>query len=170
LLSWNEEKSEPANVNVQCKTRNVQCRGEEGETDVDRRRNFDLEERLISFAVRIIGVVEALPDTRTGSHVAGQLVRCGSAAGPNYAEAQAAESRSDFIHKMKICLKELREARVWLMIIHRKPLIEPPGKLDSLIAGCNELIAIFASSIATVQKNRATKAKVPTSKVEQALQ
>jgi four helix bundle protein len=128
---------------------------------MERQKVFDLEERLISFAVRIIGVVEALPDSRAGNHVAGQLVRCGTSPAPNYAEAQSAESRSDFIHKMKVCLKELRETRAWLLMVSRKPLIEPPGKLDPLIAECNELIAIFVSSIATAQKNRATKSPRP---------
>jgi four helix bundle protein len=121
------------------------------------RKAFDLEERLVTFAVRVIGVVEALPATRAGSHVAGQVLRCGTSPAPNYAEAQAAESRSDFLHKMKICLKELRETKVWLLIASRKPLIEPTGKLEPLLNECNELIAIFAASISTAQKNRAAK-------------
>ena len=125
---------------------------------MERRKVFDLEERLVAFAIRIIGVVETLPSTRAGNHVAGQLIRCGSAPAPLYAEAQGAESRSDFIHKLKIGLKELRETRVWLLVIRGKPLIEPPTKLDPLIAECNELTAIFVSSIATAQKNRAAKA------------
>jgi four helix bundle protein len=70
-----------------------------------KRRVYDLEERLIAFCVRIMDVVEALPKTRAGNHVAGQLIRCGSAAPANYAEAESAESRNDFIHKMKICLR-----------------------------------------------------------------
>jgi four helix bundle protein len=127
---------------------------------MQRRQTFDLEERLIAFTVRVIGVVEALSNTRAGNHVAGQLVRCGSSPAPNYAEAQSAESRSDFVHKMKICLKELRETRVWLLLVRRKPLVEPPEKLDSLIAECNELIAIFASSITTAQRNRQPKDKL----------
>jgi four helix bundle protein len=128
---------------------------------MERRKVFDLEERLIALAIRAIGVVEALPSSRAGNHVASQLVRCGSSPAPNYAEAQAAESRSDFIHKMKICLKELRETRVWLLIIRRKPLVERPEKLDPLIAECTELIAIFVSSIATAEKNRAVKDRFP---------
>ena len=64
-------------------------------------RNFDLDERLIDFAVRIISVVEGLPDDRAGKHVAGQLIRSGTSPAPNYAEAQSAESRNDFIHKMR---------------------------------------------------------------------
>ncbi len=69
----------------------------------------DLEDRLVDFAVRIIGVVEALPSSKAGNHVAGQLTRSGTAPAPNYGEAQSAESRKDFIHKLKIALKELRE-------------------------------------------------------------
>ncbi len=82
-------------------------------------KTFDLEDRLIDFAVRIIRIAEALPKTKTGNHIAGQIIRCGTSPAPNYGEAQGAESRSDFIHKMKISLKELRETRVWLLMIVR---------------------------------------------------
>ena len=83
------------------------------------KKTFDLEARLIDFAVQIVSVVESLPKTRVGNHIAGQLVRCGTSPAPNYGEAQSAESRSDFIHKMKVSLKELRETRVWLLMILR---------------------------------------------------
>ncbi len=119
-----------------------------------RKQVYDLEERLIQFAVRILAVVEALPSTKVGNHVGNQLVRCGTSAAPNYAEAQGAESRNDFIHKMKVALKELRESRVWLLIIQRKPLIKPARKLDALLAESNELISIFVASIATAQHNK----------------
>lgn len=76
------------------------------------RRQFDLRDRLVSFAVRVITVVESLPDSKAGKHVAGQLVRAGTSPAPNYGEAQSAESPRDFIHKMKIALKELRETQV----------------------------------------------------------
>ena len=66
-------------------------------------RTYDLEERLIEFAVRIILLAEALPKTRAGNHIAGQIIRSGTSPAPNYGEAQSAESRSDFVHKMKIC-------------------------------------------------------------------
>jgi four helix bundle protein len=70
---------------------------------------FDLEDRLVEFSCRIIEVVEALPATRAGSYIAAQLIRCGLAPALLYGEAQGAESRADFIHKMKVCLKELKE-------------------------------------------------------------
>ena len=75
-------------------------------------KDFDLEDRLIDFAVRIIQIAESLPNTKVGNHIAGQLIRCGTSPAPNYGEAQDAESRSDFLHKMKASLKELRETKV----------------------------------------------------------
>ena len=116
------------------------------------KRTFDLEERLIDFAVRIIRIAESLPKTKVGKHVSGQIIRCGTSPAPNYGEAQSAESRSDFIHKMKVALKELRETRVWLLIIVRAKLIAPASKLDSLIIENNELISIFVTSIETARK------------------
>ena len=113
----------------------------------------DLEERLVQFAVRIIAVVEELPDSKVGKHIGGQLIRSGTSPAPNYGEAQAAESRKDFIHKMKICLKELRESLIWLKIIHRKPLCNPE-RLDPIIQETNELISIFVKSIQTAEDNR----------------
>ena len=74
----------------------------------------ELSERLLEFAARIGKVVDALPDTRMGRHVAGQLVRSGTSPGPNYEEGCAAESRADFIHKLSVSLKELRESRFWV--------------------------------------------------------
>ena len=116
------------------------------------KRTYDLEERLIDFAGRIIRIAESLPKTKIGKHVAGQIIRCGTSPAPNYGEAQSAESRSDFIHKMKVALKELRETRVWLLIIVRAKLITPASKLESLIRENNELISIFVTSIETARK------------------
>jgi four helix bundle protein len=117
-------------------------------------REFDLEERLINFSVRVIDVVDALPNTRVGNHIANQLVRSGTSPAANYAEAQGAESRRDFIHKMKLVLKELRESYIWLLIIKRKSLMKPDGLLAQVLSESNELISIFVVSIATAQKKR----------------
>ncbi len=114
-------------------------------------KSFNLEDRLVEFAVRAINVVESLPDTRAGNHIAGQLVRSGTSPAPNYGEAQSAESRKDFIHKMKVCLKELRETLIWLKIIVRKQLCSA-DRLGSILQECNELIAIFVSSVQTAEK------------------
>jgi len=121
------------------------------------KRKFDLEERLIDFAVRIIRTAESLPKTKIGNHISGQLIRCGTSPAPNYGEAQSAESLADFIHKMKICLKELRETRVWLLMIVRTNLLKPVSKLEPLIDENNELISIFVKSIDTAKKNRRKK-------------
>ena len=115
-------------------------------------RIFDLEERLIDFAVRIIQTAESLPKTKVGNHIAGQLIRCGTSPAPNYGEAQSAESRADFIHKMKVCLKELRETRVWLLMIVKANLIKSASKLKSLIEENNELISIFVISVKTAKQ------------------
>ncbi len=116
--------------------------------------DFDLEERLIAFALRIIQLVESLPKSRVGNHISGQLIRCGTAPAPNYGEAQGAESRSDFIHKMKICLKELRESKVWIKMIIQAKLIKSVSRLDTLIDETDQLISIFVKSIKTANKNR----------------
>ena len=120
-------------------------------------KTFDLEDRLIDFAVRIIRIAEALPKTKVGNHIAGQIIRSGTSPAPNYGEAQSAESRSDFIHKMKVSLKELRETRVWLLMIVRANLIKPASKLEPLIDENNQLISIFVKSIGTARrKNKKT--------------
>ncbi len=115
---------------------------------------YDIEDRLIDFAVRIIELVESLPKTRIGNHIANQMIRCGTAPAPNYGEAQGAESRSDFIHKMKICLKELRETKVWLKMIIRANLIKPKLKVEYLIDENDQLISIFVTSIKTARSNK----------------
>ena len=120
-------------------------------------RIFDLEVRLLDFAVRIIRTAESLPKTKAGNHIAGQLIRCGTSPAPNYGEAQSAESRSDFIHKMKVSLKELRETRIWLLMIVKANLIKPTSKLEPLINENNELISIFVTSVKTAKQKEDKK-------------
>ena len=121
-------------------------------------KTYDLEDRLVKFGARVIEVVEALPKTRAGSYIAGQLVRCGLAPVLMYGEAQSAESREDFIHKMKILLKELKETRACLKLIRIKQMIKPVIRLEGLYKECEELIAIMAKSIDTAKKNIQKKA------------
>ena len=113
----------------------------------------ELAERLLDFAVCVGGVVDELPNTRLGRHVANQLVRSGTAPAPNYEEACGSESRRDFVHKLSICNKELRESRCWLKLINRSGLL-PPGKLVDLISESDELCRIFTSSILTAKEKR----------------
>ena len=116
-------------------------------------RNYDLEERLIAFAVDILNLAEQLPNTRAGNPISGQIIRSGTAPALLYGEAQSAESRKDFIHKMKIGLKELRETFIALKIIKRKPLVKQFGKVDYLLNECDELISIFVKSVKTAQSH-----------------
>ena len=116
------------------------------------RQIYDLEERLLGFSVRIIKIVDQLPKTRTGNHVAGQLLRSGTSPYPNHGEAQAAESPKDFIHKLSISLKELRETQRWLKLIQQVPLIKKPELLADILEETEELIKIFVKSIKTARK------------------
>ena len=122
------------------------------------KQSYDLEERLLEYAARIIRLVEKLPDTRAGNHVAGQLLRSGTSALPNHGEAQAAESRRDFLHKMRICLKELRESLRWLRLVQRVPLLKP-ALVEPLASETDELIRIFRSSIKTAENRKKGQAE-----------
>ena len=113
----------------------------------------DIENRLIEFAVRVIQVCNALADKPAERHVRGQLLRCGTSPAPNYGEARAAESSSDFVHKLKIVLKELNESRVWLKIMIRAEFI-PEKRLDSLLDECDQLCRIISASIQTARQTK----------------
>jgi four helix bundle protein len=108
----------------------------------------ELSDRLWHFAARVAKVVDALPDTRTGRHVAGQLIRCGTAAPPNYDEGRVAESRPDFAHKVNIALKELVETEGWLKFIVIADLL-PAKQLGRVQDECSQLCKILNSSVAT---------------------
>jgi len=95
------------------------ARGKDPEKPRPYHRGFDLEERLLQYSARIIGLVDSLPRSRTGNHIAGQLLRSGTSPLSNQGEAGFAESIDDLIHKLSICLKELRETRRWLLLIQR---------------------------------------------------
>jgi four helix bundle protein len=112
-----------------------------------------LEERLINFAVLLIEIVNELPNTKAGNHLGGQLVRSGTSPALNYGEAQSGESRKDFIHKIKVVLKELRESFVCLKIIHRAKLHKSEKKMQTALTENDELISIFVKSVETAQNN-----------------
>lgn len=112
----------------------------------------ELSDRLWRFAARIGKVVDALPDTRVGRHVANQLIRSGTAAAPNYDEGRAGESRADFIHKITIALKELVETNGWLKFIVTAKLL-PSAKIEALRDECEQLCKILASSALTAKQN-----------------
>lgn len=114
----------------------------------------ELEERLIDFAVRIIRVADALAETPAGKHVARQLLRSGTSPAPNYAEARGAESKADFVHKLKIALKELNETSVWLRIACRAELMKE-ARLEDLIDENQQLCKILNASATTAKQSHA---------------
>ncbi len=116
----------------------------------------DLSERLWDFAARVGKIVDALPETRLGRHVAGQLVRCGTSAAPNYDEGCAGESRADFIHKLNIALKEMRETRGWLRFIVKASLLQNAAVV-AVLDESEQLARILAKSILTAKTNRITR-------------
>ena len=117
-------------------------------------RKFDLEDRLVDFTCRMIDVVEALPNTRTGNYMASQLIKSCHSPALNYADVRAAESMNDFLHKPSIVLKELKACRVILKIIGKKELIHPASKLEDIFKETQSLIAIIAKSISHAKKRK----------------
>jgi len=111
-------------------------------------RPYDLEERIIGHACALCRIAEGLPLTVLGRHIANQLIRSATSPAANYGEAQGAESRRDFGHKLKLCLKELRESRVWLQLIQRMHL-GADAEVVQALAENDELVAIFVTSIRT---------------------
>jgi four helix bundle protein len=111
-------------------------------------RADELEERLVDFAVRIVKLSAGLPRTPAGKHIAGQILRSGTSPAPNYGEARGAESHADFVHKLRIVLKELNETSIWLRIIERSQILKKELLTD--ISGENrELCRIFTASLKT---------------------
>ena len=108
---------------------------------------YDLEDRLINFGVQICLLTDRFPSTPIAKHVSTQMTRSATSPFANYGEAQAAESRQDFVHKLKICLKELRETQAWLKFVERMNLC--PENIEATRRECDELVAIFAASVRT---------------------
>jgi four helix bundle protein len=112
-----------------------------------------IDERLLNFAVDIIKLIKCLPKTEVGRHIGGQLIRSGTSSGANYEEARGAESRSDFIHKLGITLKEMKESRFWLRLIKGSELLKS-NSVNPILKECEELCAIIAKSILTARKKK----------------
>jgi four helix bundle protein len=148
--------------NAKCKTGKWEMREEQNNrprtmrTDAAKQskslKGDDLAERLLMLAVRAGRVADALPKTRLGRHVAGQLVRCGTSPAPNYEEARAAESRADFIHKLRICLKELRESLCQLQMAAKGELLSE-AMLAPIVDESRQLCSIVGQSIVTARRS-----------------
>jgi four helix bundle protein len=148
--------------NAQHPTPNIECSrdgiriNESSNTEYGgARRNpqYDLEDRLLDFAVNVVELTESLPSTRAGNHIAGQLLRCGTSSLSNHGEVEAAESRKDFLHKLRICLKELRETKRWLRLVGRLKRLGRAENLTFCLNEADELIRIFAASVRTAERN-----------------
>src|SRR2546423_5356312 len=116
------------------------------------RPKYNLEERLLNFTASIVRLADSLPNTKAGNHIASQLLRCGTSPLANHGEVEAAESRKDFLHKLRICLKELRETWRWLRLIGRLELSQG-AQFRATLTEVQELIRIFAASVRTTEKN-----------------
>lgn len=147
-----EENAERPTPNIEFGAWRV-AEGSDGQYQSKRKPVYDLEDRLLEFAARIVELTESLPNTRAGNHIAGQLLRCGTSSLSNHGEVEAAESRRDFLHKLRICLKELRETKRWLRLIGR---LRKPGRPANLVICLNEIeepIRIFVASVGTAERN-----------------
>ena len=128
---------------------------EKSEYNVYRNLGDDLSERLLGFGVSVIVVVRKLPNDVAGRHIGGQLLRAGTSPGAHYEEARGSESRADFVHKLGVALKELKESRYWMKMILASQMVAE-GEVKPALKECNELIAILAKSIFTAKRGRSS--------------
>jgi four helix bundle protein len=124
------------------------------EMEEQEKPKYDLEERLLDFGAGIISLTRKLNTNYAERHVGNQLLRAGTAPLSHHGEAQGAESPADFIHKMRLALKELRESERWLKLILRASLLPKEIDLSVLLNETDQLIRIFVTSIATAEKRR----------------
>jgi four helix bundle protein len=145
--------------NTERRTSNTEWRGSvvrvneaNSEYAAPKKTKYDLEDRLLEFAVAVVELTDDLPNTRSGNHIAGQLLRCGTSPYGHHGEVESAESRKDFIHKLKVCLKELRETRRWLRLVSRLKKMNRDQRLVACLAEAEELIRIFVASVRTTER------------------
>jgi four helix bundle protein len=151
----NELRSQGRTPNAERRTPNIEWRGNARSVNETPGRaygeqKYDLEERLLTFAANTARLADSLPNTKAGNHIASQLLRCSTSPLANHGEVEAAESRNDFLHKLRICLKELRETNRWLRLIDRLGLAESTA-LSLAIRKVDQLIRIFVTSIRTTR-------------------
>ena len=145
-------------LNVQRRTPNIEFRKwrvaevGDGEYESKRKLTYDLEDRLLEFVPNIVELTESLPNTRAGNHIAGQLLHCGTSALSNHGEVEAAESCRDFLHKLRICLKE-HETKRWLRLVERVKKIGTSANFAVCRNEIEELIRIFVASVRTAERS-----------------
>jgi len=141
--------------NAERKTASFRVCEANSEYSLTKKAKYDLEDRLLEFAVALVELTDDLPNTRAGNHIAGQLLRCGTSPYGHHGEVESAESRKDFIHKLKVCLKELRETRRWLRLVSRLRKMNSDPRLLACLAEAEELIRIFVASVRTTERHNA---------------
>ena len=129
----------------------------EHRTSKENGKVWDLEERLLEFSARIVRLAESLPKSRAGAHLGGQLLRSGTSPLLNHGEAESAESQEDFVHKLKVCLKELRETQRCMKLVQRVPLVKSPRSIEPLLDENDQLIRIFVTSVRTATTSLAQR-------------
>ena len=145
--------AERRTLNIEWKTRALRIQESDSRIrNAQQRVKYDLEDRLLDFAVAVVELTDDLPNTRAGNHIAGQLLRCGTSPYGHHGEVESAESRKDFIHKLKVCLKELRETRRWLRLVSRLKKMNRDPRLVPCLAETEELIRIFVASVRTAEQ------------------
>ena len=149
LQSWRKRYKNTIN-NQHLTTNNQQLTGNGKQEEIA--KGDDIQERLIQFAARVIRLFDALPRTTATLHISGQLLRCGTAPAAHHAEARSAESPADFIHKLKIAVKELNESEVWIRIIVASG-IQSAHMMSPLLDECDQLQRILSSSIKTARRS-----------------
>ena len=148
----NAERRTP---NIEWKRSPLRVNEGNSEYGAPKKIKYDLEDRLLDFAMAVVELTDDLPNTRAGNHIAGQLLRCGTSPYGHHGEVESAESRKDFIHKLKVCLKELRETRRWLRLVSRLKKMNQVPRLVPCLAEVEELIRIFVASVRTAEKRSA---------------
>lgn len=121
---------------------------------MNKNRKYDLEERLLEYSAMVIRFADSLPNSMAGKMISEQILRSGTSPLSNHGEAQSAESAKDFIHKIKICLKELRETKRWILLVKQVPLPCDPNMADMLLDETEQLVKIFVKSVQTARNNK----------------
>jgi four helix bundle protein len=139
-------------LNIEHSTSNIEVKREEGENKGN--GIYDLEDRLLDYGAKVIHVSRGLTGDYAERHIGQQLLRSGTAPVSHHGEAQGAESPADFIHKLRLALKELRESERWLKLLNRANMLTQTDDLNFLLSETDQLIRIFVKSIATAEKRR----------------
>src|SRR5256885_17253387 len=154
--SYGAAGTERRTPNAEWNLRPFRVHEDDSEYRVSKKTKYDLEARLLEFAVAVVELTDDLPNTRAGNHIAGQLLRCGTSPYGHHGAVESAESRKDFVHKLKVCLKELRETRRWLRLVSRLKKMNRDPRLVACLAEAEELIRIFVASVRTTERGRNT--------------